>query len=178
MREAAIDDTIFERYVPSEIEVLLRVAHSLTRNHAEAVDLAQDTLLRAYRGIEGFDGRHPRAWLLTILRNTHIDRNRRRCPRAREPPQTCSLNFPALVVHQYVPAGMLDIVASPWSWVACKVRLHWALPDFSGSPAGSGRRLTAGCPRFRRIRLKSVSMVTSWAYVANARRSTASPVIS
>jgi RNA polymerase sigma-70 factor (ECF subfamily) len=27
-----------------------------------------------------FDGRHPRAWLLTILRNTHINRNRRRRP--------------------------------------------------------------------------------------------------
>jgi RNA polymerase sigma-70 factor (ECF subfamily) len=40
----------------------------------------QETLLRAYRAIDGFDGRHPRAWLLTILRNTHINRNRRRRP--------------------------------------------------------------------------------------------------
>lgn len=80
MRDAATDDTAFERYVLPEIEVLLRVAHSLTRNHAEAEDLVQDTLLRAYRGIGGFDGRHPRAWLLTILRNTHINRNRRRRP--------------------------------------------------------------------------------------------------
>ncbi len=80
MREPATDDTAFERYVLPEIEVLLRVAHSLTRNHAEAEDLVQDTLLRAYRGIGGFDGRHPRAWLLTILRNTHINRNRRRRP--------------------------------------------------------------------------------------------------
>jgi len=78
--DAATDDTAFERYVLPEIEVLLRVAHSLTRNHAEAEDLVQDTLLRAYRGIDGFDGRHPRAWLLTILRNTHINRNRRRRP--------------------------------------------------------------------------------------------------
>jgi len=78
--QPAADDTAFERYVLSEIEVMLRVAHSLTRNHAEAEDLVQDTLLRAYRGITGFDGRHPRAWLLTILRNTHINRNRRRRP--------------------------------------------------------------------------------------------------
>jgi RNA polymerase sigma-70 factor (ECF subfamily) len=80
VRDPATDDTAFERYVLPEIEVLLRVAHSLTRNHAEAEDLVQDTLLRAYRGIDGFDGRHPRAWLLTILRNTHINRNRRRRP--------------------------------------------------------------------------------------------------
>lgn len=74
------DEQAFERWVLPEIEVLLRVAHSMTRNHAEAEDLVQDTLLRAYRGIGRFDGRYPRAWLLTILRNTHINRNRRRRP--------------------------------------------------------------------------------------------------
>jgi RNA polymerase sigma-70 factor (ECF subfamily) len=78
--ESAIDDTAFERFVLPEIDVLLRVANSLTRNHAEAEDLVQDTLIRAYRAIEGFDGRYPRAWLLTILRNTHINRNRRQRP--------------------------------------------------------------------------------------------------
>ncbi|HSL72825.1 MAG TPA: sigma-70 family RNA polymerase sigma factor [Ilumatobacteraceae bacterium] len=80
MTDPAVDDHAFERYVLPEIEVLLRVANSLTRNHAEAEDLVQDTLLRAYRAIDGFDGRYPRAWLLTILRNTHINRNRRRRP--------------------------------------------------------------------------------------------------
>jgi RNA polymerase sigma-70 factor (ECF subfamily) len=70
----------FERYVLPEIEVLLRVARSLTRHDADTEDLVQDTLLRAYRAIDRFDGRHPRAWLLTILRNTHINRNRRRRP--------------------------------------------------------------------------------------------------
>lgn len=79
MHDPAIERA-FERHVIPEIEVLLRVAHALTRDHAEAEDLVQDTLVRAYRGIDGFDGRYPRAWLLTILRNTHINRNRRRRP--------------------------------------------------------------------------------------------------
>jgi RNA polymerase sigma-70 factor (ECF subfamily) len=82
VRPPAADETAFEQYVLPEIEVLLRVAHSLTHDHAEAEDLVQDTLLRAYRGIAGFDGRHPRAWLLTILRNTNINRNRDRLDRA------------------------------------------------------------------------------------------------
>lgn len=90
MREPAINDTAFERYVLPEIEVLLRVANSLTRNHAEAEDLVQDSLLRAYSGIDGFDGRHPRAWLLTILRNTHINRNRRRRPELLRDPDAAS----------------------------------------------------------------------------------------
>jgi RNA polymerase sigma-70 factor (ECF subfamily) len=61
-----------------EVEVLLRVARSLTRDPADAEDLVQDTLLRAYRAIERFDGRHPRAWLLTILRNANANRGRGR----------------------------------------------------------------------------------------------------
>ena len=77
---ALSDDDAFERYVLPEVEVMLRVARSLTRNHADAEDLVQDTLIRAYKAIDRFDGRHPRAWLLTILRNTHINRNRRRRP--------------------------------------------------------------------------------------------------
>ncbi len=73
-------DQAFAEFVVPEIEVLLRVARSLTGRAADAEDLVQDTLLRAYRSIDSFDGRHPRAWLLTILRNTHINRNRRRRP--------------------------------------------------------------------------------------------------
>jgi RNA polymerase sigma-70 factor (ECF subfamily) len=70
----------FGRYVLPEVDVLLRVALSLTRRPADAEDLVQDTLMRAFQGINGFDGAHPRAWLLTILRNAHINRNRRRRP--------------------------------------------------------------------------------------------------
>jgi RNA polymerase sigma-70 factor, ECF subfamily len=68
----------FEQYVVPELEVLYRVARSLTRNDADAEDLVQDTLLRAYRAIDRFDGRYPRAWLLTILRNANINRARKK----------------------------------------------------------------------------------------------------
>ncbi|MGI9601628.1 MAG: RNA polymerase sigma factor [Acidimicrobiales bacterium] len=70
----------FEQYVLPEVDVLYRVGLSITRNPADAEDLVQDTLLRAYRAIERFDGRHPRAWLLTILRNAQLNRVRRRRP--------------------------------------------------------------------------------------------------
>jgi RNA polymerase sigma-70 factor (ECF subfamily) len=80
MGSAPASQAAFEQHVLPEIELLLRVARSLTRHDADAEDLVQDTLMRAYRAIDRFDGRHPRAWLLTILRNTHINRNRRRRP--------------------------------------------------------------------------------------------------
>jgi RNA polymerase sigma-70 factor, ECF subfamily len=106
--EPATDDTAFERYVLPEIEVLLRVAHSLTRDHAEAEDLVQDTLLRAYRGIDRFDGRHPRAWLLTILRNTHINRNRRRRPELLRDPELAVDRIAALASEDRTDAVVDD----------------------------------------------------------------------
>lgn len=66
----------FDEYVVPEIPVLYRVALSLTGQPADAEDLVQDTLIRAYRAIDRFDGAHPRAWLLTILRHTHLNRVR------------------------------------------------------------------------------------------------------
>ncbi|MEM7340018.1 MAG: sigma-70 family RNA polymerase sigma factor [Actinomycetota bacterium] len=70
----------FEEFVVPELDVLYRTAWSLTRSDAEAQDLVQETLLRAYRAIERFDGRYPRAWLLTIMRNANINRARKKRP--------------------------------------------------------------------------------------------------
>lgn len=70
----------FRDYVQPEIEVLLRVATSLAGRAGGAEDLVQETLIRAFGGIGSFDGRYPRAWLLTILRRTHINMHRRQRP--------------------------------------------------------------------------------------------------
>lgn len=78
----------FSAYVVPEIDVLLRVAHTLVARPADAEDLVQDTLLRAFGAMESFDGRHPRAWLLTIMRNAQINRTRRRRPELLDDPDT------------------------------------------------------------------------------------------
>ncbi|MFO7779618.1 MAG: sigma-70 family RNA polymerase sigma factor [Nitriliruptoraceae bacterium] len=70
----------FREQVLPELPVLLRVARRLSGGQVDAEDLVQDTLVRAYRAYERFDGRYPRAWLLTILRNTHINMVRKRRP--------------------------------------------------------------------------------------------------
>ncbi len=79
-RADAGTEAAFNEYVIPEMEVMYRVAMSITRNHSDAEDLVQDTLLRAYKGIDRFDGGHARAWLLTIMRNAQINRVRRRRP--------------------------------------------------------------------------------------------------
>ncbi len=77
---AAARKQAFAEHVEPEIDVLLRVARTLTGAWADAEDLVQDTLIRAYRGLDSFDGAHPRAWLLTILRNTNMNSHRRQRP--------------------------------------------------------------------------------------------------
>jgi RNA polymerase sigma-70 factor (ECF subfamily) len=67
----------FEQIIVPEIPFLARVARSMSRSGAEADDLAQDTLLKAFRAMDSFDGRHPRAWLARIARNTAINRDQR-----------------------------------------------------------------------------------------------------
>jgi RNA polymerase sigma-70 factor, ECF subfamily len=70
----------FRELVLPELGVLLRVGRRLTGDPADAEDLVQETVLRAYRALDRFDGRHPRAWLLTIQRNAWRNMNRRLRP--------------------------------------------------------------------------------------------------
>lgn len=71
-------DELFGRHVVPHIAALLAAARALTPQLADAEDLVQETLVRAYRGMHRFDGGHPRAWLMTILRNAGADSHRRR----------------------------------------------------------------------------------------------------
>ncbi len=51
-----------------------RMARFLLHDQVEAEDLAQETLIRAFKGILAMDEkRDVRAWLMTILRNLRID---------------------------------------------------------------------------------------------------------
>lgn len=65
----------FERMALPELERMHRFALRLTKNPAEAEDVVQDAMVRAYRFWDRFEqGTNLRAWLLTIVRNTFITR--------------------------------------------------------------------------------------------------------
>jgi RNA polymerase sigma-70 factor, ECF subfamily len=71
-------DRFEAEFLPS-LPALLAVASRLTGTKAEAEDLVQDTLLKAYRSRKQYrDGTNPRAWLMAILRNTFLNGYRRR----------------------------------------------------------------------------------------------------
>lgn len=62
---------------------LLALAYKFTRNHHEAEDLVSEITIKALRFEHRFDGKSPRAWLKTMMRNTFINHYRRNTFRAR-----------------------------------------------------------------------------------------------
>jgi len=64
----------FYKLVWPHAQTVLRAVHYLVHNPAEAEDIAQETMIKAFKAIDSFEsGTDMRAWLMTILRNTRID---------------------------------------------------------------------------------------------------------
>jgi RNA polymerase sigma-70 factor (ECF subfamily) len=69
----------FEAEALASIDSLYRTALRLTRVPADAEDLVQETMLKAFRAADRFEpGTNLRAWLFTILHNTARNRARDR----------------------------------------------------------------------------------------------------
>lgn len=60
----------FERVVMPHLGAGYNLARWLTRNDHDAEDVVQEAYLRALRSFDRYRGGDPRAWLLTIVRNT------------------------------------------------------------------------------------------------------------
>lgn len=106
-------EALFRRYVMPELQLMYAMAMRMTRDPHDAEDLVQDTLLRAHRAIDRFDGRHPRAWLLTILRNTQINRVRKRSPVLAFDPEALFGRLPEADGRDTVAEDALDRIADP-----------------------------------------------------------------
>ncbi len=64
----------FERATLPLLDQLYRAARRYTTSHADAEDLLQETMLKAYAGFGGFnDGTNVKAWLYRIMTNTWIN---------------------------------------------------------------------------------------------------------
>lgn len=69
---------LFEEQAIPHTDALLRTALRMTRNAADADDLVQETMLKAYRFYGRFEqGTHIRAWLFKIMTNLYINRYRK-----------------------------------------------------------------------------------------------------
>jgi RNA polymerase sigma-70 factor (ECF subfamily) len=68
----------FEREALAHLDAVYRTALRLAGNPTDAEDLAQETMLKAFRSWRLYrPGTNAKAWLLTILRNTFVNQYRR-----------------------------------------------------------------------------------------------------
>jgi RNA polymerase sigma-70 factor (ECF subfamily) len=83
--EATARRARFEDEALQHLDALYRTALRMTRNPADAEDLVQDALVRAFRFYDRFEpGTNFRAWLFKILTNTYINSYRRKQNRPQE----------------------------------------------------------------------------------------------
>jgi len=62
----------FERVVLPHFDAAYRFARWLAHSPADADDLLQDAVLRAFRGFDSLRGSDAKSWLLRIVKNCHL----------------------------------------------------------------------------------------------------------
>ena len=71
----------FDLVVPAYKDRVFRLAYAILRDRAAAEDAAQETLVRVWKALPGFDGRAALGtWIYAIARNTCLMELRRRRP--------------------------------------------------------------------------------------------------
>lgn len=83
------DPSAFDTFVRRHQKELYRLAYRMTRNAEDAKDLSQEAFLRAYRGLQAFDGRSSLAtWLYRITVNLCLSHLKDRRRMGEELPET------------------------------------------------------------------------------------------
>jgi RNA polymerase sigma-70 factor (ECF subfamily) len=75
----------FEAQVMPHLDAAYRFARWLARSSADADDIVQESILRAFRGFDALRGSDVKSWLLTIVRNCHATAHRQEQRRATVP---------------------------------------------------------------------------------------------
>ena len=90
--------------------MVLRAAQIHTGNAAEAEDLAQETFLKAFKAIATYKAAtNIKAWLMTILRNTRIDRLRTKSGAARH------VSLDTMTVDPAAPDATVEVDETAWT---------------------------------------------------------------
>jgi RNA polymerase sigma-70 factor (ECF subfamily) len=64
----------FDAQVMPHFDAAYRFARWLSHSSADADDVVQEAILRAFRGFDSLRGSNVKAWLLTIVKNLPSDR--------------------------------------------------------------------------------------------------------
>jgi RNA polymerase sigma-70 factor, ECF subfamily len=111
----------FEREVVPLCETLYRHAFRLSRDHADAEDLVQETMTKAYTGFHSLrPGSNVNAWLFRILTNIYISGYRK----TRRQPVHCSTEE---VTDRHMAAACAHY--TPMRWRSAEDHVLEALPN-------------------------------------------------
>lgn len=102
----------FQAYVSGCLDSLYNYALLLARPPEDHEDLLQESLIRGFQGFASFDRALPfKAWMFGIIRNTYIDRYRRRSARPVEQELTDDQGPPVMDSPLYsIPLAPEDIL--------------------------------------------------------------------
>ena len=100
----------FERDVTPLLEPLYRQALRITHNHADAEDLLQDTMVKAFAGFHSFqEGTKLGAWLYRILTNTYINGYRKNQRRPAQYPAEDITDRQLLAESRHTATGLRSV---------------------------------------------------------------------
>jgi RNA polymerase sigma-70 factor (ECF subfamily) len=103
--------TRFQRDVLPLLDALYSGALRMTRNPADAEDLVQETMLRAYRSFDRFEaGTNLKAWLFRIMTNAYINTYRKR---QREPQKVSSDELEDFDLYQELKTHDAEMTRTP-----------------------------------------------------------------
>jgi RNA polymerase sigma-70 factor (ECF subfamily) len=97
----------FETIALPHLDAAYNLARWLTRNDQDAEDLVQAAYVRAFRFFATFRGDDARAWLLTIVRNTHFTQLRDSWESRNSLPFDEELHADGAALEQQSPEGAL-----------------------------------------------------------------------
>ena len=101
----------FEQEALPLLDPLYAGALRMTRNPADAEDLVQETMLRAYRAFDSFEpGTNLKAWLFRIMTNAYINTYRKR---QREPQQVSAEEIEDFDLYQELKYHGTDFDETP-----------------------------------------------------------------
>ncbi|MAF56956.1 MAG: RNA polymerase subunit sigma-70 [Ponticaulis sp.] len=103
-----VDDNNFKRELSELIPHLRAFARNLCSDATQADDLAQETLMRAWKARESYqEGTNLKAWCFTILRNTFYSEKRRSWRRQPLDPEVAE----ATLVSNDNPSDSMELLA-------------------------------------------------------------------
>ena len=166
---------LFYAHIWPHRAMILRTAQFLTRHHAEADDLAQETLVKAFKSISSFvPSSNAKGWISAILRNTWIDHLRATgrqppplsveehdvdLPDRHAPAQESDTADPAALLERFTDADMIKALRTlpeeiRWTLLLVDVESldHAQAAEIMGIPEGTvksrahrGRRMLREC---------------------------------